>query len=147
MRDHETVSLALTAAETGHLVVSTLHTRDAPGAVTRIIDMFPGERAKEIATQLSLSLSHVICQKLVSASTGGRQVVIEVLKNTHSVANLIRTMTFHQLPTCIETGAKDGMNSLEAHLSTLVKSGSVSLIAAMDAANEPTRLQMLLKNS
>lgn len=146
MRDHETVSLALTAAETGHLVVSTLHTRDAPGAVTRIIDMFPGERTKEIATQLSLSLSYVMCQKLVSGSTGGRKVAMEVLKNTHSVANLIRTMTYQQLPTCIETGVKDGMNSLEAHLCTLVRSGSVSLIDAMDAANEPKLLQMLLKN-
>ncbi len=147
MRDHETVSLALTAAETGHLVVSTMHTRDAPGAVTRIIDMFSGERVKDIATQLSMSLAYVICQKLVPASGGGRQVAMEVLKNNHSVANLIRTLTVQQLPTCIETGAKDGMNSLEAHLSALIKSGSVSLIDAMDAANEPTRLQMLLKNS
>ena len=147
MRDHETVSLAMTAAETGHLVVSTLHTRDAPGAVTRIINMFPADRGKEIATQLSMSLSYVICQKLVPASAGGRHVAMEVLKNTHSVANLIRTMTFQQLPTCLETGAKDGMNSLEAHLCCLVKSGSISLLDAMDAANEPTLLQMLLKNS
>ncbi len=146
MRDHETVSLALTAAETGHLVLSTLHTRDAPGAVTRIIDMFPADRVKEIATQLSMSLSYVICQKLVASSGGGRQPAMEVLKNTHSVANLIRTMTFHQLPMCMETGAKDGMNSLESHLCALVQSGSISLINAMDAANEPALLQMLLKS-
>ena len=146
MRDRDTVALALTAAETGHLVLSTLHTRDAAGALTRIIDMFPGERVKEIATQLSMSLSHVICQKLISSSSGGRTVAMEVLKNTHSVANLIRTTAIHQIQTFIETGAKEGMSSLESHLCELVKKGTVTLMDAMDAANDPQSLQMLLKN-
>jgi twitching motility protein PilT len=146
MRDRETVALALTAAETGHLVLSTLHTRDAAGALTRIIDMFPGERVKEIATQLSMSLSYVICQKLLAAESGGRAVAMEVLKNTHSVANLIRTSAVHQIQTFIETGAREGMISLEAHLSALVKNGTVSLLDAMEAANEPDSLQMLLKD-
>ncbi len=146
MRDRETVALALTAAETGHLVLSTLHTRDAAGALTRIIDMFPSERVKEIATQLSMSLSYVICQKLLPAAGGGRAVGMEVLKNTHSVANLIRTTAVHQIQTFIETGSKEGMISLESHLSALVKKGTVSLIDAMDAANDPASLQMLLKD-
>lgn len=83
---------------------------------------------------------------LSAAESGGRAVAMEVLKNTHSVANLIRTSAVHQIQTFIETGAREGMISLEAHLSALVKNGTVSLFDAMEAANEPDSLQMLLKD-
>jgi twitching motility protein PilT len=144
MRDRETISLAMTAAETGHLVFSTLHTRDCQGAITRIIDMFPGERTKEIATQLSMSLSYVICQRLVANASGGRSVAMEILKNTLPVANLIRTGSLHQIPTLLETQSKDGMMTLEAHLKMLVTTGVISVVEAMDNANDTGALQMLL---
>jgi twitching motility protein PilT len=144
MRDRETISLALTAAETGHLVFSTLHTRDCQGAITRIIDMFPAERTKEMSTQLSMSLSYVICQKLVSKNGGGRCVAMEILKNTLPVANLIRTGALQQIATMLETQSKDGMMTLEAHLKILVRKGIISVVEAMDSANDPAALQMLL---
>lgn len=144
MRDRDTISLALTAAETGHLVFSTLHTRDTQGAITRIIDMFPSERAKEVATQLSMALSYVICQRLVMNQAGGRSVAMEVLKNTLPVGNLIRLGAVHQIPTMLETQSKDGMNTLEAHLKLLVQNGTISVLEAMDSANDPQAMQMLL---
>lgn len=144
MRDRETISLAMTAAETGHLVFSTLHTRDARGAITRIIDQFPGERVKEVATQLSMSLAYVICQRLVANQHGGRSVAMEVLKNTSPVANAIRTGAVHQIGTFLETQAKDGMMTLEGHLRLLVKSGTISVLEAMDNANDPIALKLLL---
>jgi twitching motility protein PilT len=144
MRDRETILLALTAAETGHLVFSTLHTRDCQGAITRIIDMFPGERTKEVATQLSMSLSYVICQKLVASLEGGRTVAMEILKNTTSVSNIIRTNSLHQIPTVLETQSKDGMITLESHLRILVETGVISVVEAMDSANDPDALQRRL---
>jgi twitching motility protein PilT len=144
MRDRETVSLALTAAETGHLVFSTLHTRDARGSITRIIDMFPGERAKEIAVQLSMSLAYVVSQKLVRDQSGGRTVAMEVLRNTASMANLIRSGGIHQIATQMETRSKEGMNTLEAHLKLLLQSGKISLSEAMENANDPAALRLLL---
>jgi twitching motility protein PilT len=138
MRDRETTSLALTAAETGHLVFSTLHTKDARGAVTRIVDMFPGERTQEVACQMSFSLSFVLAQKLVPRQDGGgRRVAMEVLKNTPAVANLVRTAKWHQLYAAMETGRRDGLSTLERHLEDLVRRGEVSREDAMRYANVP----------
>lgn len=145
MRDRETTSLALTAAETGHLVFSTLHTKDAKGTITRIVDMFPPERTKEITAQLSLSLSYVIGQKLVTRRTGGRRIAVEVFRNTTGVANLVRTGVWHQLYTQIETGQKDGMITLERHLHTLVLAGEISADEARLAANDPQIIDRLLQ--
>ena len=144
MRDRETIALALTAAETGHLVFSTLHTRDTRGAITRIIDMFPGDRTKEIATQLSMGLAYIISQKLVRNQTGGRTVAMEVLKNTPSMGNLIRSGGIHQINTQLETQSKEGMITLEGHLKMLIRAGTISVIEAMENANDPLALQMLL---
>ena len=137
MRDPETAALALTAAETGHLVFSTLHTRDTRSAITRIIDMFPAERTKEVATQLSLSLHSVMCGKLLSRVGGGRILAMEVLKNTTPVSNLIRSAAVHQIQSLIETGMKDGMNTLDHHLQLLLNSGEITREEAMLAANDP----------
>lgn len=147
MRDPETVALAMTAAETGHLVFSTLHTRDTRGAITRIIDMFPAERTKEVSTQLSMSLAFVISQKLVRNTKGGRTVAMEVLKNTPSVANLIRTGAIQQLSTQLEIQAKEGMITLEGHLRALLLSGTISITEAMENANDQNALINLLNSS
>jgi twitching motility protein PilT len=137
MRDSETAALALTAAETGHLVFSTLHTRDTRSAITRIIDMFPAERTKEVATQLSLSLHSVLGGKLLSRVSGGRIMAMEVLKNTLPMANLIRTGTIHQIQSLLETGMKEGMNTLDHHLQTLLQDGEITHEEALLAANDP----------
>ena len=145
MRDRETTSLALTAAETGHLVFSTLHTKDAKGTITRIVDMFPPERTKEITSQLSLSLSYVIGQKLVTRRSGGRRIAVEVFRNTTGVANLVRTGAWHQLYTQIETGQKDGMITLERHLHSLFLSGEITADEARLSANDPQVIDRLLQ--
>jgi twitching motility protein PilT len=127
MRDRETAGLALTAAETGHLVVSTLHTRDARGALSRIVDLFPPERGKELCSQLSFSLTWIIAQNLLNRKDGsGRVPVMEVLRNNKAVANLIRTGAWHQIDSTIETQGKEGMNTLERHLVELVRADVVS---------------------
>ncbi len=144
MRDRETTALALTAAETGHLVFSTLHTRDARGAVTRIIDQFPAERVKEVSTQLSMALSYVVCQKLVRNQSGGRSVAMDILKNTSAMANCIRTGALQQIGTLQETQSKEGMITLEGHLLSLVREGVISVTEAMENANDPLALQLLL---
>lgn len=132
MRDRETVGLALTAAETGHLVVSTLHTKDARGALSRIVDLFPAERFKELCSQLSFSLSWVIAQTLIPRADGtGRVAAMEVLRNNSAIANLVRTGTWQQIQATIETQSKDGMNTLERHLAELVRLDVVSREEAM----------------
>ena len=136
MRDPETASLALTAAETGHLVFSTLHTRDTRSAITRIVDMFPAERTKEVAAQLSLSLHSVMCGKLLSRVGGGRILAMEVLKNTTPIGNLIRTGAVHQIQSLIETGMKDGMNTLDHHLQLLLQNGEITREEALLVAND-----------
>lgn len=144
MRDRETTSLALTAGETGHLVLSTLHTKDTKGAVTRIVDMFPPERTKELATQLSFSLSMVIGQKLVPrARGGGRRVAMEILKILPAVAHHIRAGNWHHIYSTMETHAKHGLLTLEKHLVELVEKGEITRDAALHAANTGAVLSRL----
>ncbi len=126
LRDAETVALALTAAETGHLVFSTLHTRDTRSAITRIIDVMPPERTAETATQLSLSLAYVIGQKLLTRIGGGRVLAVEVMKNTLSLAHLIRKNAIPQMQTVLETGKKEGMNTFDHHLRALVQAEDIT---------------------
>ncbi len=137
LRDPETIALAMTASETGHLVFGTLHTRDTRSALTRILDSMPASRATETATQLSLSLSYVLGQKLLAHQDGGRVLAMEVLKNTAGVANLIRQGQVHQINSMLETGKKEGMNSLESHLRSLVQEGKISMDEAIQNANIP----------
>jgi len=139
MRDRETTALALSAAETGHLVLSTLHTRDARGAITRIVDMFPRERVQEISTQLSFGLSHVIAQKLVPRADGaGRRVAMEVLKNILPIANLIRSGRWQQIYSALESHRRAGTITLERHLAELVREDEVTLEVARRYANDPS---------
>ncbi|HWL93647.1 MAG TPA: PilT/PilU family type 4a pilus ATPase [Phycisphaerae bacterium] len=142
MRDRESASWTLTAAETGHLVFSTLHTRDARGSVTRILDMFPPNQQDEVASQLSLGLSHIICQKLLPRADGqGRIVAMEVLNNIYSVSNLIRLGKIEQLYSQLQTRTKnvpeERMVTLERSLARLARGGYVTALEAEKWANNP----------
>jgi len=140
MRDRESTTWTLTAAETGHLVFSTLHTRDARGTVTRLLDMFPPDRQDEIASQLSLGLRFIISQKLIPrAARQGRIVAMEILNNVYSVANLIRTRKTEQLYTQLQTKTKDRpderMLTLERSLARLAAAGEIDPLEAEKWAN------------
>ena len=135
MRDRESTSWTLTAAETGHLVFSTLHTRDARGTVTRVLDMFPPSRQDEVAAQLSLGLRWVICQKLIPRGDGeGRAMAMEILNNTYAIANMIRLRKLEQMYTQLQTKIKDvpaeRMTTMERSLAQLVRAGTVAPLEA-----------------
>ncbi len=135
MRDVESTMWTLTAAETGHLVFSTLHTRDARGTITRILDMFPPDRQDEVASQLSLGLSYVISQKLVPRSDGqGRVVAMEILRNSYAIGNLIRLRKLEQVYSHLQTKTKDipeeRMTTMERSLAMLVRKGIVTPLEA-----------------
>jgi twitching motility protein PilT len=127
LRDLETISLALTAAETGHLVFGTLHTASAPKTIDRIIDVFPTEQQAQVRTMLSESLLGVVAQMLVKKKRGGRQAALEIMLGTPAVKNLIREGKTHQLPSTMQVGGKVGMQTLEAALVELVTAGIITL--------------------
>ncbi|MHC4110020.1 MAG: type IV pilus twitching motility protein PilT [Planctomycetota bacterium] len=140
MRDPETIMMTLMAAETGHLVFSTLHTRDATGTVTRILDYFPPGRQSEVQNQLSLSLAYIICQKLVPKKDGtGRLVAMEILNNNYACANLIRIGKIEQLYSQLQTKVKnkpgEKMITMDKHLAMLVKADKVDLLEAQKWVN------------
>jgi twitching motility protein PilT len=144
IRDTETASLALSAAETGHLVFSTLHTRDAKGALSRIVDMFPSEQTKSLCLQLSFSLSFVLSQKLVPRADGnGRVLAMEVLRNLPALGNLIRTGNWQQVYSTMETQAKEGMMTMEQHLLHLYQHGVISKESAITYTNDASILERL----
>jgi len=141
MRDRVSATWTLSAAETGHLVFSTLHTRDARGTITRVLDMFPAVQQDEVANQLSLGLSHVVCQKLIPRGDGqGRVVAMEILNNTYAIANLIRLRKLEQVYSHLQTKTKDipreRMTTLERSLSRLVGGGVVAPQEAEKWAND-----------
>lgn len=137
MRDPETISLALTAAETGHLVLTSLHSRSAASAVERIVDSYPPERQQQIRVQLSDSLRAVVAQRLLPDARGsGRLPALEVLRGTHNVGNIIREGRTAQLATAMQSGGREGMLTLERCLADLVRAQRVSLAAARAAAND-----------
>ena len=126
MRDYETISAAVTAAETGHLVLSTLHTIGAANTGDRIIDVFPPHSQQQIRTQLASTLKGVVTQQLVPLASGeGRMAALEVMTGTDAVLNLIRENKTHQLSSAMQTGSRDGMNTLNSHLAKLVKEGKI----------------------
>jgi len=131
MRDLETISLALTAAETGHLVFGTLHTSGAPSTINRIIDVFPPEQQEQIRAQISTSLKMVVTQRLLKTKDGaGRVAAFEIMKCTAPVQNLIRESKIHQIPSIMQTAVRDGMITMEKSLEELVKSGKIDPGAA-----------------
>lgn len=151
MRDAETVSLVLTAAETGHLVFSTLHTRDVTGTLTRILDFFPTERQDEVRNQLSLGLRYIVCQKLMPRKDGnGRLVAMEILNSNYAVANLIRKGKLEQIYSQMQVKTKnqpdEKMVTFERHLAILVKRGQVDLLEAQKWANDMRSFQDAMKS-
>ncbi|MFZ3073854.1 MAG: type IV pilus twitching motility protein PilT [Minisyncoccales bacterium] len=144
MRDVETISTALTAAETGHLVFATLHTNSASQSIHRIVDSFPAEQQAQIRAQLSSSLLGIVSQRLILSSKGGMVPACEVLFNNFAVGNLIRENKIHEIPLVIETSSKDGMISLNKSLANLVKNGDISLEKAMSHSLNPQELEALI---
>ena len=143
MRDLETISLALTAAETGHLVFGTLHTSSAPKTVDRIIDVFPAAQQEQIRIMFSESIQAVVTQTLLKKRAGGRIAALEILIGTPAVRNLIREGKIHQIPSAMQTGQKVGMQTLDMALIELVRRNMVTprggAVAHPDA--EPVRQQ------
>jgi len=145
MRDPETVSTAITAAETGHLVFATLHTNSASQTIHRIVDTFAPEQQNQIRSQLSASLLGVVSQRLIPRISGGLIPACEVMIATPAVANLIRENKIHEIPTVIETSAELGMVSFNRSLADLVKEREVSLENALNYSLSPTELRMLVR--
>ncbi len=138
MRDLETIHLAITAAETGHLVMSTVHTQDAPQTIDRIVDVFPPEQQQQIRMQLSVVLVGVLSQTLLPNAQGtGRVAAFELMVATPSVRNLIREGKTHQLYMDIQTGAEYGMQTLDSCLLNLVRKGLVDFEDAIAKASNP----------
>jgi len=134
MRDLETISIAITAAETGHLVFGTLHTADAPQTIDRIIDVFPPESQQQIRVQLASVLLGVMAQRLLPTTDGsGRVAAIEVLVNTPAVANLIRSEKVHQIRSTMQTGKAQGMQTMDGSLRELLQRGAITLESAKEA--------------
>ena len=131
MRDPETIATVLTAAETGHLVLSTLHTNDTSQAVSRILDSFPSSNQPQIRQQLSLALLAVVAQQLVPSPSGGRYPAVEILMASTGVRNLIRKGEDHQLYTALSTGRAEGMITMEQSLAELTRSGRITRETAM----------------
>jgi twitching motility protein PilT len=146
LRDLETISGALTAAETGHLVLATLHTQSAAQTVDRIVDVFPAHQQDQVRAQLALTLKAVVSQSLLPRATGhGRVPATEILVTTPGIANLIREGKHHQIPTAMMAGAAQGMRTMDQALARLVQSGTVTAEAALTVAQDRAALTSLLR--
>jgi twitching motility protein PilT len=145
MRDLETISTALTAAETGHLVFATLHTQDTAQTVDRIVDVFPPEQQQQIRVQLSVSLQGIITQQLLPRADGqGRVVGTEVLVPTPAVRNLIREGKTHQIYSALQTGGQFGMQTMDASLAQLVREHKITRELAEARSSTPDELRRLM---
>lgn len=145
MRDSETIATAVTAAETGHLVLSTLHTNNAAQTIDRIIDTFPPGQQNQIRAQLASTLIGIVSQRLVPRVSGGLVPAVEVMIATPAIRNLIRENKAHELDLVIETGSEEGMVSLNRSLVALVRKGEISLENAIAFSLNPGELQTLLR--
>jgi twitching motility protein PilT len=144
MRDLETIQIALTAAETGHLVFGTLHTQDAPQTVDRVIDVFPPHQQEQIRVQLAGAIQGVVCQTLLKTVDGkGRTVATEVMVATSGIRNLIREGKTHQIYSSIQAGAQHGMVAMDQSLATLVKQGKVTYDEALEKCSQVAEFNRL----
>jgi twitching motility protein PilT len=144
MRNTETISAAVTAAETGHLVYSTLHTNDAAQTISRIVDSFPGSQQDQVRVQLSGSLIAIFSQRLIPSIAGGLVPAYELLINNNAVSNLIRENRIHEIPSVIETGLEQGMIDMNRSLARLVQNGDITVENAFIHAVNPKGLERLL---
>ncbi|MFQ6098344.1 MAG: type IV pilus twitching motility protein PilT [Armatimonadota bacterium] len=148
MRDLETIGLAITAAETGHLVLATLHTKDAVQTVDRVIDVFPTHQQQQVRMQVSVNLVAVISQTLVKRADGqGRVAAFETMEAIPAVRSLIREAKTHQIGSIVQTGAKRGMYTLDQSLAHLVRQGVVTYEDAYDKASVPTEFEAIVREA
>ena len=143
MRDLETIQLAITAAETGHLVLGTLHTSSAAKTVERIVDVFPADQQEQARLQVSTSLLGIMCQTLCKNKAGKRSLAYELLINTPAIGNLVRERKVSQIYSQLQTGSKDGMNTLEQCLQELIDNKKISLEEGLSKASNP---KVLIEN-
>jgi twitching motility protein PilT len=147
MRDLDTVSTAITAAETGHLILSTLHTSDAAQAINRVVDVFPGDQQTQVRQQIALALNAVVVQNLIPRSSGqGRAVAVELMLANNAVRNHIRTNKLQNLASEITLGKRAGMISLEDSLSKLVQQGFITVEDARARSSRPDELESLMRS-
>ncbi len=146
MRDSETISTAVTAAETGHLVLSTLHTNNASQTIERIIDSFPGDQQSQIRTQLAGSLIGIFSQRLIPRISGGLIPAYELLINNNAVSSLIRDGRTHEIDIVIETGMKDGMIDMNRSLAELARNGEITQSNAILYSSNPKGLERMLQS-
>ena len=145
MRDLETISTAITAAETGHLVFATLHTQDAPQTIDRIIDVFPPHQQQQVRVQLATTLQGIVTQQLLQTADGrSRAVACEVLICTPAVRNLIREGKVHQIYSIMQAGGRFGMQTMDQALANLVKEGKISQQLAYERSHDPEELNRLI---
>jgi twitching motility protein PilT len=145
MRDLETISTAITAAETGHLVFATLHTQDAPQTIDRIIDVFPPHQQQQVRVQLATTLQGVVTQQLIQTADGlGRVAAAEVLVTTPAIRNLIREGKVHQIYSAMQAGGRYGMQTMDMSIAAHVKAGRISQQAAFERCHDPEELQRLV---
>jgi len=144
MRDPESMSIALTAAETGHLVLSTLHTNSASQTIDRIIDSFPSDQQSQIRAQLSTTLIGIVSQRLVPRISGGRIPACEIMFATAAIKNLIRERKTYQIDLVIDTSSQEGMLSLSRSLVELVRRREISLETAETYALNASEIRQLL---
>jgi len=144
MRDLETISAAISAAETGHLVFGTLHTTGSARTVNRIIDAFPANQQEQIRAQLSVALLAVVSQVLLPKKDGGRVAAFEVMIMTPAIANLIRKNETNKIPSTIQTSKKLGMITLDDFLLELHKKGLISRETALESAQDDKDLEVRL---
>jgi twitching motility protein PilT len=148
MRDLETISTAITAAETGHLVFATLHTQDAPQTIDRIIDVFPPAQQPQIRVQLSTTLQGVVSQQLLQTADGhGRVVATEILIVTPAVRHLVREGKVHQIYTVMQTGSQYGMQTMDSSIAELLNAGRISKLQATQAAHNVEDMRRLIAQS
>lgn len=145
MRDMESASVALTAAETGHLVFGTLHTQDAPESLERLINMFPTDRAAQIRMQLSLGLRAIVCQKLLKRAGGGRVAALEILINSPRIRKLILEGDTTKIPAAIQASRTEGMQTFNQALVDLVQAGTIEEAEALRVSPKADELRMNLK--
>ncbi len=144
MRDPETISTAITAAETGHLIFATLHTNTAAQSIDRIIDSFPGDQQNQIRSQLALTLAGVVSQRLLPRQEGGRIPATEIMFANSAIRNLIRSQKIHEIQLVIETHSDEGMVSMNKYLANLVKDGEIDMKTAERYSLNPKELRTLL---
>ena len=145
MRDLETIQLAITAAETGHLVLGTLHTASAAKTVERIVDVFPGDQQEQARLQVSTSLLGIMSQTLCKNTAGKRSLAYELLINTPAISNLIRERKISQIYSQLQTGSKEGMNTLEQCLQNLMEDGMITSQEAISKASNPKAIAIQKK--